>query len=147
VKNNRHLAALCCLGLLAACARLTPPTAPAPTAAAAPAVPVFVPEPEPPPPSQQELLAQYVDRVQRLIRGNMLYKSKTGNPESLFEVALKPDMTIARVRLVKSSGNKRFDLAVKRAIVKTGSYPALPNGLEFSMFQTHKIKYRLHDAL
>jgi len=143
--NNRHLPALCCLILLAACAHRAPPPAPVPEVVPPPA-PVFVPAPEPPPPTQQELLAQYIDKVQRRIRSNMIYKDKTGNPESLFEVALKPDMTILRVKLVKSSGNTRFDQAVKRAIVKTGSYPALPSGLEFSMFQTHKIKYRLHDA-
>jgi len=77
----------------------------------------------------------------------MVYKSRkpNENPTALFEVKLLPDMTIFSVKMVTSSGNKTFDRAVKHAIEKLRSYPQLPAGLEYTMFQTHKIKYRLHD--
>ncbi len=132
--------ALLALGL-AGCAKPTaPPPAAAPTPVATPA-----PAPVVATPSRDELLAQYVDKVRRLIRSKMVYKGKTGNPDALFEVTLQPDMRIQAVRRVSSSGNKAFDQAVQRAIQKAGSYPPLPEGLEFSLFMTHKIKYRLND--
>ncbi|WP_460535266.1 energy transducer TonB [Chitinimonas naiadis] len=138
------------LGLLTGCAKPV-----APTAVAMPAEPVAPPavvETAPPAPvqpvlSRDELLAQYVDKVRRLIRARMVYQTKQGNPEALLEVSLQPDMRVKSVRVVKTSGNRTFDLAVKRAIEKAGSYPALPDGLDFSIFKTHKIKYRLHDLL
>ncbi|HEY9104488.1 energy transducer TonB [Chitinimonas sp.] len=114
---------------------------------AAPAAAVPPPAPVAPALSREELMAQYVDKVRRLIRSRMVYKGKQGNPEVLIEVSLQPDMRIKTVKVVKASGNKAFDQAVKRAIEKAGSYPALPEGLDFSIFMTHKIKYRLHDLL
>lgn len=133
------------IALLAGCAKPpAPPPAPAPVAAA----PSQATQ-QPPKPSHDELLAGYVDEVRRHIRGYMVYKYKgaKGNPEALFEVQLRPDMSLASVRQIGSSGNPAFDKAVKHAIEKSGAYPPLPDGLEFSLFATHKIKYRLHDLL
>ena len=137
-------------GLLAACAKPTPP--PLVAMPAEPVAPPVVVEVAPPVPvlpmlSRDELMAQYVDKVRRLIRARMVYKDKQGNPEALLEVSLQPDMRVKSVRVVKTSGNRTFDQAVKRAIEKAGSYPVLPDGLDFSIFKTHKIKYRLHDLL
>ncbi|QDQ26962.1 TonB C-terminal domain-containing protein [Chitinimonas arctica] len=148
--NNRSplptFAGLGLVLLLAACAKPPgPATAPQP-ASAAPAAAVGAPLAIAPVVSSETLLAEYVDKVRRRIRSQMRYASKqAGNPEALFEVALRPDMRIQSVRVVSSSGNRAFDRAVKKAIEKTGSYPTLPTGLDFSLFTTHKIKYRLHD--
>lgn len=130
--------------LLAACAK--PPAPPAPATSSEPQAEVA---PTPPKPSRDELLASYIEQVRRHIRSNMVYKYKNtkGNPEALFEVQLKPDMSLASVKQIGKSGNPAFDKAVKRAIEKAGAYPPLPEGLDFSLFATHKIKYRLHDLL
>ncbi|MDN3578404.1 energy transducer TonB [Chitinimonas viridis] len=133
-------ATLLALGLAGCAKPSAPPPVEAPTPVVSPA-----PAPVVATPSRDELLAQYVDKVRRLIRSKMVYKGKTGNPDALFEVTLQPDMRIQAVRRVSSSGNKAFDQAVQRAIQKAGSYPPLPEGLEFSLFMTHKIKYRLND--
>lgn len=112
--------------------------------------PAVAPPIETPPPSvvsQAELLSQYVDKVRRRLRGQMVYKGRQGNPEVLFEVTLAPDMHVLKVKKLQASNNLMFDRAVQKAITKMGSYPALPDGLDFSMFSTHKIKYRLHDLL
>lgn len=91
----------------------------------------------------------YVEQIRRRIRNNMVYKYKhtRGNPEALFEIRLKPDMSLASVRQIGKSGAPAFDKAVKRAIEKAGAYPPLPDGLPFFLFATHKIKYRLNDLL
>lgn len=145
------------LGLLALCAALggcaKPPASsatsadPASPQSTTPATATPTPAPVAPALSRDELMAQYIDKVRRLIRSRMVYKGKQGNPEVLIEVSLQPDMRVKAVKMVKTSGNKAFDRAVKRAIEKVGSYPALPEGLDFSIFMTHKIKYRLHDLL
>jgi colicin import membrane protein len=137
--------AFCLAFAMTACA-LTPAATPAlPPAPAPPSVVVATP----PRATTDELLASYVDQVRRRIRSNMVYKEKRtkGNPEALFEIQLKPDMNLASVKQIGKSGNPAFDKAVKRAIEKAGAYPPLPDGLAFSLFATHKIKYRLNDLL
>ncbi|MBV8466522.1 MAG: TonB C-terminal domain-containing protein [Burkholderiales bacterium] len=144
---HRPALILAALGL-SACAQFAGHGQPAPTPTPTPEpAAVNATPPAPPQPSPQEVLADYVDHVRKRIRTNMVYKSRkpAENPEAVYQVVLLPDMTIFSVKVVTSSGNKRFDQAAKRAIEKIRSYPALPNGLEFSLFQTHKIKYRLHD--
>lgn len=133
---------------LGACAKPVPP---APVAKPVePAPPEVVEPPAPPPPTREQLLGEYVDKVRRLIRGHMLYKPKTlprGNPETLVEVVLGPDLRVRSVKTIKPSGVKAFDTAVRRAIEKAGRYPDFPAGLDPAPFQTHKIKYRLHDLI
>ncbi|MFC4160802.1 energy transducer TonB [Chitinimonas lacunae] len=126
--------------LLAACA--TPP-APAPAAKAP--VPVAAPQPAVPAAAPVDPLPDYIDKVRRQIRGNMLYRSKSGNPEAMFEISLRPDMSIVSVKRIRASGDAAFDRAVQRAIEKMRKYPPLPAGVEFSLFEKHKIKYRLHE--
>ncbi len=46
-----------------------------------------------------------------------------GNPKAEVEVTTTADGTIISQRLVKSSGNKAWDEAVIKAIVRTGSLP------------------------
>lgn len=112
------------------------------------AIPAPASPPQVSPLTPAELLNQYIDKVRRRLRNQMVYKGPSaGNPEVLFEIRLQPDMRIVSVRKLQPSGNKAFDQAVKRAIDKMTSYPPLPEGLDFSLFSTHKIKYRLHDLL
>ncbi|WP_374347364.1 energy transducer TonB [Chitinimonas sp.] len=138
--------------LLGACAAPLQPVVPAELQPVAPiervAEPVVLP-PSPPKASREELLAAYIDQVRRHIRSNMQFKPPRSqqNPEALFEIRLKPDMSLAAVNQLGRSGNPAFDKAVKRAIIKAGAYPPLPEGIDFALFATHKIKYRLHDLL
>ena len=46
-----------------------------------------------------------------------------GNPKAEVEVRTTPDGTILSQRLLKSSGNKAWDEAVRKAIIRTGSLP------------------------
>lgn len=128
--------------LLAACAA---PPAPAPAPVARPAPPVVAPPSSPPIAVEVDPLVDYIDKVRRQIRGNMLYRSKSGNPEAMFEITLRPDLSIASVKRVRASNDAAFDRAVQRAIEKMRRYPALPAGVDFSQFAKHKIKYRLHE--
>jgi colicin import membrane protein len=91
----------------------------------------------------------YLGQVRNQIRRNMTYPDDSaGNPEAVFEVTLLPDRTIleAGLRLVKSSGVPAFDEAVKRAILRTGQYPAPPASVDIRLLRKHTLKYRLHDG-
>lgn len=92
------------------------------------------------------LLEAYYARVRNQIRRNMTYPDDNpANPEAEFTVTLLPDMTVLSAELKKSSGNPAFDEAVKRAILGTRQYPALPPGVDFGSMRKHNLKYRLHD--
>ena len=105
----------------------------------------------PPPPTREQLLGEYVDKVRRLIRGHMLYKPKTlprGNPETLVEVVLGPDLRVRSVKTVKVQrceglSIRPYGVPSKRQV----DIPDFPAGLDPAPFQTHKIKYRLHDLI
>ncbi|MFC4160801.1 energy transducer TonB [Chitinimonas lacunae] len=94
----------------------------------------------------KKALDSYLGQVRNKVRRNMTYPDDgPGNPEAEFEVVLLPDMTILEVTLRRSSGNSGFDEAVKRALLRTAEYPALPGGIDFRMLRRHTLKYRLHD--
>lgn len=145
------------LGLLAACATPAPPAIP-PREAPQAASPVAVRPPEPtpaaePPPSifpRTVVMEDYIRRVKVKIRQYMRFPVKKSPPapnyETLFQIGLKPDMRIESVQIVRGSGNPRYDAAAKLAIEKAGSYPPLPEGLDFNLFASHKIRYKLHDT-
>jgi len=95
---------------------------------------------------RNEIMAAYIDRIKRKIRSNMKFAESKKNYETMFRIKLKQDMSIISVKVVRSSGNPSYDAAAMAAIKKSGSYPPLPEGLEFAPFASHKINYKLRDT-
>lgn len=161
--------------MIAALVGCSTPPPPAPVVLPPPPTPVAEPEPPPVPVfPRNEVMADYIDRVKRKIRNKVLtcaeekaaaaaanaktkrkakpfvaskvcFPDNSAQRETLFQISLQPNMTISGVKMIRSSGDPRYDAAATAAIKRAASYPPLPEGLDFAAFATHKIKYRLHD--
>ena len=69
-------------------------------------------------------LADWISRIQAKVKGNVIVPSElAGNPEAIFEVVQLPTGEIIDVKLRKSSGNRAYDDAVQRAILKSSPLP------------------------
>ena len=68
--------------------------------------------------------ADWIRRIQAKIRGNVIVPADVaGNPEAIFEVVQLPTGEIIDATLRKSSGNRAYDDAVQRAIIKSSPLP------------------------
>ncbi|HTQ02165.1 MAG TPA: cell envelope integrity protein TolA, partial [Casimicrobiaceae bacterium] len=68
--------------------------------------------------------ADWIRRIQAKVKGNVIVPSElSGNPEAIFEVVQLPTGEIIEATLVKSSGNRAYDDAVQRAIIKSSPLP------------------------
>jgi len=68
--------------------------------------------------------SDWIDRIRAKIKGNVILPPELpGNPEAIFEVVQLPTGEIIDVQLRKSSGNRAYDDAVQRAIVKSSPLP------------------------
>ena len=68
--------------------------------------------------------AGYAGKVRAKILPNVVFSDEiTGNPKAEVEVTTTADGTIMSQRLLKPSGNKAWDNAALKAIVRTGSLP------------------------
>jgi colicin import membrane protein len=68
--------------------------------------------------------ATYAGKVKAKVLPNVVFADEiSGNPKAEVEVSTTSDGTIMSQRLTKSSGNKAWDDAVMKAIVRTGSLP------------------------
>ena len=66
----------------------------------------------------------YVNRIKNKVRSNVvLPPAITGNPEAIFDVVQLPTGDVLSARLRKSSGNRAYDDAVERAILKSSPLP------------------------
>ena len=66
----------------------------------------------------------YGGKVAAKVRPNIVYPDAiAGNPRAVVQVRAAPDGTIVGTKLIQSSGNKAWDDAVLKAIVRTGSLP------------------------
>jgi colicin import membrane protein len=66
----------------------------------------------------------YIRRIQAKVRGNVIVPGDiVGNPEAIFEVVQLPTGEIIDTKLRKSSGNRAYDDAVQRAIIKSSPLP------------------------
>jgi colicin import membrane protein len=77
-------------------------------------------------------LNEYIARIQAKVRSNWILPADIqGNPEAIFEIAQLPtgEVLEGSIRLIKSSGNKAYDDAVERAILKSSPLP-LPESRE-----------------
>ncbi len=68
--------------------------------------------------------ASYAGKVRAKVKPNVVFTADiVGNPSAEVEVRTTPDGTIVSHRLIKSSGNKAWDDAVMKAIVRTETMP------------------------
>ena len=69
-------------------------------------------------------LAEWTSRIRSKIRGNVVVPPDiVGNPTAIFAVVQLPTGEILQATLVKSSGNRAYDEAVQRAILKSSPLP------------------------
>jgi len=69
-------------------------------------------------------LADYQAKIRNKVRGNVVLPPDIqGNPEAHFLVVQLPTGEVLSSRLVKSSGNRAYDEAVERAILKSSPLP------------------------
>jgi colicin import membrane protein len=76
--------------------------------------------------ARDKALAEWVGRIRSKIRGNIptqVVQDVAGNPEAVFDVALLPTGEVLTVRMRKSSGNRAYDEAIERAILKSSPLP------------------------
>jgi colicin import membrane protein len=67
---------------------------------------------------------RYIEKIIARIRPNIILPSELkGNPEAIFDVVQLPTGEVLSARLRKSSGNKAYDDAVERAILKSSPLP------------------------
>jgi colicin import membrane protein len=78
-----------------------------------------------PPPAGTVVDAGYAKKIQAKIRSNVVLPvGIVGNPEAIFDVVQLPTGEVLEpVRLRKSSGNRAYDEAVERAILKSSPLP------------------------
>ena len=68
--------------------------------------------------------ADYIRRIQAKVKGNVVVPPEiAGNPEAIFDVVQLPTGEIIDAQLKKSSGNRAYDEAVQRAIIKASPLP------------------------
>jgi colicin import membrane protein len=68
--------------------------------------------------------ADYIRRIQAKIKGNVVVPPEiAGNPEAIFDVVQLPTGEIIDAQIRKSSGNRAYDDAVQRAIIKSSPLP------------------------
>jgi colicin import membrane protein len=74
--------------------------------------------------ASRRAIADWVDRIRGKVRSNVIEPPDLpGNPECVFEVILLPTYEVLEVRLKRSSGNRAYDDAVQRAILKSSPLP------------------------
>jgi colicin import membrane protein len=76
--------------------------------------------------ARDKALAEWVGKIRSKIRGNIptqVVQDVAGNPEAVFDVALLPTGEVLTVRMRKSSGNRAYDEAIERAILKASPLP------------------------
>ena len=67
---------------------------------------------------------RYIEKIRARIWSNIIPPSDLkGNPEAIFDVVQLPTGEVLSARLRKSSGNKDYDEAVERAILKSSPLP------------------------
>ena len=66
----------------------------------------------------------YVNKIKNKVRSNVVLPAGiAGNPEAIFDVVQLPSGDVLSARLRKSSGNRAYDEAVERAILKSSPLP------------------------
>lgn len=85
----------------------------------------------------------WADQIRTRIRANVaLPRAVGGNPEAVFSVSLRPSGEVMLVKIVRSSGQKDFDEAVQRAILRASPLPIPEHQSVF--IPILEIRYRAH---
>jgi colicin import membrane protein len=86
----------------------------------------------------------WVAKIRNKVKGNTIWPDDDpSNPQAVFDVSLLPTGEVLDVRLVRSSGNSRFDEAVQRGILKSSP---LPKPDQAEVFQRSlRLQYRLRE--
>jgi len=86
----------------------------------------------------------YTNKIKTKIRSNIVLPPDiTGNPEAIFDVVQLPTGEVLSARLRKSSGNRPYDDAVERAILKSSPLPRPDRPEQFS--RDLELKFRPQD--
>ena len=86
--------------------------------------------------------AAWFDRIRAKVRSNVvLPDGLQGNPEATFNVVLLPTGEILSATLVRSSGNRQYDEALERALVKSSPLP-LPERRELFERNLPPLRFR-----
>jgi colicin import membrane protein len=94
--------------------------------------------------AQAKALNAYIASIQRAVKSNwILPQNIQGNPEAVFLVVQIPSGDVISVKLVRSSGNRAYDEAVERAILKSSPLPKPPSPDLFS--RELKLTFRPQD--
>ena len=94
--------------------------------------------------AQARALDQYITLIRNKVKSQwILPQDIQGNPEAVFLVVQIPSGDVISVKLVKSSGNRAYDEAVERAILKSTPLPQPPSRDLFS--RELKLTFRPHD--
>ncbi len=90
-----------------------------------------------------KMRGEYIDRIRALIKHNIVLPPELqGNPEAEFEVTVLSGGSIMNVRLKRSSGDRTYDAAVERAIVKTNTLPMPTDPALAAEFRELNLKFR-----
>lgn len=76
--------------------------------------------------ARDRALAAWQGKIAAKIRGNIptqVVQEVAGNPEAIFDVALLPSGEVLTVKMRKPSGNRAYDEAIERAILKSSPLP------------------------
>ena len=86
---------------------------------------------------------RYIEKIRARIWSNIIPPSDLkGNPEAIFDVVQLPTGEVLSARLRKSSGNKDYDDAVERAILKSSPLPKPDRPDQFQRELTLKFRPR-----
>jgi len=84
---------------------------------------------------------RYIEKIRARIWSNIIPPSELkGNPEAIFDVVQLPTGDVLSARLRKSSGNKDYDDAVERAILKSSPLPKPDRPEQFQRELTLKFR-------
>ena len=74
--------------------------------------------------ARSRAIDDYIRRIQQKVKGYVVVPPEiAGNPEAIFDVVQLPTGEIIDAQLKKSSGNRAYDEAVQRAIIKASPLP------------------------
>jgi len=82
------------------------------------------------------------DKIMRLV---VLPPNIQGNPEAAFDVVMQPDGNPLGVKLKSSSGNKAYDNAVERAILKAAPLPLPPDAALFKYLRELTLRFKAQE--
>ena len=89
------------------------------------------------------MIDEYKQRIRlKIMRLVVLPPNIPGNAEAEFDVVIQPDGNLLGVKLKNSSGNKAYDNAVERAILKALPLPLPPDAALFKYFRELTLGFR-----